>query len=382
MSGPNGAGVSGGVSQVYTEEGESWLRVSPGHSISERWLQERAPDLYAQWWAAPSGAQRDQLAHVIEQRLDELEAAPTWRQAANAAGERADSALVERVSRYEDQAERLGMIAIDDPTRPGEHLRFQHEGDRLRDELATAPIDAQPELLTRRLEAAELAADRPVLEAASGYTVQVDRLAVGALAGNRSSEPMAVSADAVRAEMIAEHPQAALRADVLTAVAAAGYDAPQLRGEVERHGVDLAQIAPALLPASDFNQRHAAAIDATLDREIAAGGFDGLPSYMAAWRHARPATMSLHDTERAIVEHVVAGVITSSDPGGADARAADRMWQRAADRVALREWSAAHRELEAPVDRVDGPERQLELGLMHFDDAVAETGHDAEQEVG
>jgi hypothetical protein len=246
------------------------------------------------------------------------------------------------------------------------------------------PAGAGSEQLRRRLEAAELAADRPVIEAVSGYKVNVDRLAVAALAGRRSSEPMAVSADAVRAEMIAEDPQGALRADVLTAVAAAGYDAAPLRSEVERHGVDLAQIAPALLPASDFYQRHGAAIDATVDSEIAAGGFDGLPSYMAAWRHARPATMSLHDTERAIVEHVVAGVITSSDPGGADARAADRMWQRAADRAAVREWSAAleHGELEAPVGRVDGPERQLELNPLHFDDAVVETGHDAELEVG
>ena len=131
--------------------------------------------------------------------------------------------------------------------------------------------------------------------------MQVDRLAIPALASSRSREPMAVSADAVRAEMIAEHPQAALRADVLTAVAAAGYHGTALRGEVERNGVDLVQIAPALLPASDFYQRHTAAIDAMLDRKIAAGGFDGLPSYMAAWRHARPVTVSLHDTERAIV---------------------------------------------------------------------------------
>src|SRR4051812_23168390 len=180
MSGSSSAGASTGVSQVYTEEGESWLRVSPRHSISERWLHERAPDLYAQWWAAPSAAQRDQVAHAIEQRLEELEAAPTWRQAVAAAGDRDDSALAERVSRYEEQAERLGIMAIDDSTRPGEHLRFQHEGDRLRGALATVPAGAERELLTRRLEAAELAADRPVIEAVSGYEVNVDRLAVAA----------------------------------------------------------------------------------------------------------------------------------------------------------------------------------------------------------
>jgi hypothetical protein len=72
---------SAGVSEVYAEEGELWLRVSPGHAVSERWLQERAPDLYAEWWAAPGAGVRDRLALQIEQRLEELESTGSWRQA-------------------------------------------------------------------------------------------------------------------------------------------------------------------------------------------------------------------------------------------------------------------------------------------------------------
>ncbi len=99
---------SGGVSEVYAEEGELWLRVSPGHAVSERWLQERAPDLYAQWWAAPGAGARDRLARQIEQRLEELESTGSWRQAVTRSQEQAGPpAVADRVARYEDAAERL-----------------------------------------------------------------------------------------------------------------------------------------------------------------------------------------------------------------------------------------------------------------------------------
>ncbi|HEY3630592.1 MAG TPA: hypothetical protein VGL21_06815, partial [Jatrophihabitantaceae bacterium] len=87
------------------------------------------------------------------------------------------------------------------------------------------------------------------------------------------------------------------------------------------------------------------------------------------------------DTERAIVEHVVATVITSADAGGRDLREASRMWERAADRAELREWSAAleRGDIELAVDRAASPERQLDLEL-HVDDNV-DAGYHAEQEV-
>ena len=144
----------------------------------------------------------------------------------------------------------------------------------------------------------------------------------------------------------------------------------------------LADVAPALLPASDFYARHAPAIEARLDREIAAGGFADLPSYLASWPNGRPATGSLHDTEQAIVEHVVGAVLTESDASGRDLRDAQRMWQRAADRAALREWSGAleRGEVELAAPHAATPERQLSLGPL-VDDEV-DAGHDAEQEVG
>ncbi|MGI8558488.1 MAG: hypothetical protein ACR2ND_09295 [Solirubrobacteraceae bacterium] len=45
-----------GVSEICTEEGQRWMRVSPGHAVSERWLLAREPDLYGGWSAAPSAA--------------------------------------------------------------------------------------------------------------------------------------------------------------------------------------------------------------------------------------------------------------------------------------------------------------------------------------
>jgi hypothetical protein len=195
-------------------------------------------------------------------------------------------------------------------------------------------------------------------------------------------QSVVVPVERIHAEMTAEDPHTALRADVLLAVAAAGHDPAELRAaEAAGRGVDLAEVAPALLPASDFYARHAPAIEARLDQEIARGGFADLPSYIASWQSGRPAGGGLHDTEQAIVEHIVGGVIAEADTDGRDLRDAQRIWQRAADRAALREWSGALErgdvELAAPRTAA---EQQLELGLR-VDDEV-DAGHDAEQEVG
>ena len=61
--------MSAGVSGLYRDEGQVWLRVSPGHAISEQWLEERAPDLYARWWDAPSLPARDEVARSIHVRI-------------------------------------------------------------------------------------------------------------------------------------------------------------------------------------------------------------------------------------------------------------------------------------------------------------------------
>lgn len=371
---------SAGVSEVYAEEGELWLRVSPGHAVSERWLQERAPDLYAEWWAAPGAGARDRLALQIEQRLEELESTGSWRQAVTRSQEQTGpSAVVDRVARYEYAAERLGAIALDDPAREAAHLAHQVEGDEVRELVAATPAGEDRELLERRLDAADLVADRPFIEAVSGLTVEVERLAAAALTDAGAQAAANLSAEVIRAEMAAEDPHAAL-----SAVVAAGHDPAELRREIELHGVDLARMAPVLAPASDFYARHTPAIEGRLDREITAGGFRGLPSYVASWQWGRPATASLHGTEQALVEHVVGDVITSVDDGGRDVREAHRMWERAADRAAIREWSAAleRGDLELDMEQLREPEQQLELGLHRDIDDDVDAGHDAEQEVG
>lgn len=376
---------SAGVSEVYAEEGELWLRVSPGHAVSERWLQDRAPDLYAEWWAAPGAGARDRLALQIEQRLEELESTGSWRQAVTRSQEQSGpSAVADRVTRYEDAAERLGAITLDDPARAAAHRAHQVEGDELRERVAATPAVQDRELLERRLDAADLVADRPFIEAVSGLTVEVDRLAAAALTDAGAQATANLSAEVIRAEMAVEDPHAALRADVLSAVVAAGHDPAELRREIELHGVDLSQMAPALVPASDFYARHTPAIEARLDREITAGGFRDLPSYVASWQVGRPATASLHDTEQALVEHLVGDVIASADDGGRDVREAHRMWERAADRAAIREWSAAleRGDLELDVEQLRGPRQQLELGLHVDVEHDVDAEHDAEQEVG
>jgi hypothetical protein len=268
--------MSSAVSTIYAEEGELWLRVSPGHAISERWLRERTPELYAQWWAAPSTTVRDELALQIERRLEELEAGSAGRLTPDPRQQQpAQSAMTDRVAQYERDAGLLGAIALDDPARPAMHLAHQAAGDVLRAELAATPASTPNELFEQRLDAADLVADRPVIEAVRAMTVEVDRLPA-ALARASDLPIQAARADAIRAEMAVVDLHAALCADVASAVAAAGHDPAVLRSQIERHGVDLTRIAPALMPASDFYARHALAIEAYLDREIAVGKFDDL----------------------------------------------------------------------------------------------------------
>jgi hypothetical protein len=302
------------------------MRVSPGHSISERWLEEQAPDLYARWWDAPSLGARDQVARDIEKRLEDLEAAESWeKMALRHRVETPPSPPSGRVASYEAQAAQLGATPFADPGRTAAHRRHQAVGDALRDELAAASAGAERDQLARRLDAADLVADRPFIEAVSQITV--DGLAVAALNAGAEEHLGQAATERIQAEMIAEDPHAALRADVLLAAEAAGHDLAKLREFAGRGQVALAEVAPALLPASDFYARHATAIEARLDREIAAGGFADLPSYLASWPSEGPVTGSLHDTEQAIVEHVVGALITESDASGRDLRDAQRMRQ-------------------------------------------------------
>jgi hypothetical protein len=514
--------MSAGVSGLSSEEGLIWLRVSPGHAISEQWLEERAPDLYVRWWDAPSLHARDEMARSIEKRLEELEAAESWEKLAlRHQAEAPRTTLAERVARHEAEAGQLGATPFDDPRRTAAQLSHQASGDALRAELTAeaedpravhpdlaptliaqpewlsesgwrardepvraavdsdfgfgwgpaertrvsfmpasrdlgrattdpgtrgmlylydasslryavvarnvtyagvlaaeaehtgyvrgqdpvefahrvvhhtiqrsvaAPVEAGPAaelgradraLLLRRLDAADLVADRPFIEAMSG--VSVDRLAVAALSAAAENQRVVVAVERVRAEMASEDPHAALRADVLLAVAAAGHVSAELRAAAAGRGVDLAEVAPALLPASDFYARHAPAIEARLDREIARSGFADLPSYVVSWPWGRPASASLHDTEQAIVEHIIGGEIAGADGDGRDLRDAQRLWQRAVDRAALREWSGAldRGEVELAAPRAAAAGQQLDLGL-HVDDEV-DAGHNADQEVG
>ena len=65
--------MSAEVSRLHSEERRMWLRVSPGHAISEQWPQGAASKLYARWWDTPSLAAREQVALQIEKRLEDLE---------------------------------------------------------------------------------------------------------------------------------------------------------------------------------------------------------------------------------------------------------------------------------------------------------------------
>jgi hypothetical protein len=89
-----------------------------------------------------------------------------------------------------------------------------------------------------------------------------------------------VVTERIQAEMAAEDQHAALRADVLLAVAAAeARPGEQSQVVAARRGVDLGEVAPALVPTSDFYNRHVRD-RCLLDREITAGRFKDLPSYV------------------------------------------------------------------------------------------------------
>ena len=257
---------------------------------------------------------------------------------------------------------------------------FQVKGDELRSLLTAPAAGAVREELTRRLDAADVIADRPFIEAFNG--VSVDRLAVDVLAGASGATMRPVGADKVWAEMVADNPQAALRAEVLLAVSADGHDLAELQQTIRRDGVDLRAVSPALIPASDVYARHTVAIEAWIDREISSGGHRDLPSYVMSWTRNQPTSPSLHDTERALVEHVVESVVLAADANGGDLHDAAIMWDRATTRAELREWTAAVESGQidlgaAPTAR---PEQQLnELGF-EMADAVVDDSHSGTRE--
>ena len=373
--------MSAGVNRVYSEEGQLWMRVSAGHSVSEQWLEERAPDLAAQWWAAPSSTTRDRLALQIEQRLEELESAPSWAQMAERYRRTtpAQHPVADRVAAYEQEAAHLGATTFDDPSRAQTRQVFRVEGDELRSLLTSPSAGALREELARRLDAADVIADRPFIEAFNG--VSVDRLAVDVLTGASGATMGPVGAEKVWAEMVADNPQAALRAEVLLAISAAGHELAELQQTIRRDGVDLRAVSPALIPASDVYARHTAAIEARLDHEISSGGHRDLPAYVMSWTRNQPTSTSLHDTERALVEHVVESVVLAADAKGGDLHDAASMWDRAATRAELREWTAAVESGQidlgaAPTAR---PEQQPELASEMVDAVVEDSYPDARE---
>lgn len=100
---------------------------------------------------------------------------------------------------------------------------------------------------------------------------------------------------------------------MLLAISAAGYDLAELQQTIRRDGVDLRAVSPALIPASDVYARHTVAIEARFDREITSGGYRDVPFYVKSWTRNQPTSPSLHDTERALVEHVVESVVLAAD---------------------------------------------------------------------
>jgi hypothetical protein len=109
-----------------------------------------------------------------------------------------------------------------DPRRAASHLNHQASGDALRQRLAAATAEAARDLLIWRLDAADLVADRGSIDAMSRVSVGPAR---GRGVERRSGERAAtVVTERIQAEMAAEHQRAALRADVLLAVAAVGHD--------------------------------------------------------------------------------------------------------------------------------------------------------------
>ncbi len=77
------------VSRLYTEDGQTFLKVNAEHAISEDWLQVHTPELYRLWRGVTDPADGDALAKHIEDRFAFLEEGITPHQI----GEGADVAL-------------------------------------------------------------------------------------------------------------------------------------------------------------------------------------------------------------------------------------------------------------------------------------------------
>jgi hypothetical protein len=399
----------GGVSRRFFDDGEAWLLVSPGHAIAEQWITQHAPEMYAAWQASCEPADRDAAALQIEQRLGLLEPDPTTAPAtspATLAGHDSDGSnaqddqpsriepragsitaqadaapppatLRTRVEEYEHAAARLGVVPLHDPARARLQLAHQAAGDQLRQALGRQAADHATRDLLHRLDVADLVADRPAIEA-----IHSARVVVAQLAPARVQSERYLGGDAaVAAEMTREHPAAALRADILLAIAAAGHDLVTARDMIARADFDPVRLAPALGGASEFYARHAPIIQAQLDREIRDHGHRDLASYLLTWRQP-PETASLHDLEHAVTAHTIAQVIGELTGDGQDElRAAQRMWDRAVARTAAREPNPTPEpdRLEPSIDR-RAEEPELELDWEIDDDIDNEYGG-AEQEV-
>lgn len=65
-----------GVSRLVVEDGQRLLRTSREHAISEDWLLEHAPDLFAAGRTATPAPRRDAIAAAIDRRFDAVETSP------------------------------------------------------------------------------------------------------------------------------------------------------------------------------------------------------------------------------------------------------------------------------------------------------------------
>lgn len=137
---PSGAAGTTGVSALFGEDGQLWKRVSRGDSISEQWLEERPPGLYASPWGTPTLGARNQVVRDIARQLEDLEAAESWeKMASRHRAETARSPLADRVKCYETEAVDQSATPFDHPQHTRAHLNHQIVGEALREEfVATA----------------------------------------------------------------------------------------------------------------------------------------------------------------------------------------------------------------------------------------------------
>jgi hypothetical protein len=61
------------ISRIYREDGQTFLRVTPTHAISEDWLLEHTDTLYRQWLRSADCVARDRIARRIETWFTALE---------------------------------------------------------------------------------------------------------------------------------------------------------------------------------------------------------------------------------------------------------------------------------------------------------------------